>query len=422
MSTTRSFSPPYALACLIPLVLAPSVLVGSAAAADWPGWRGAERDAVVEDFQPPRTWSAKVRRLWTVEVGEGHACPVVSQGKIYQFSRLNDLETISCFNFSGGLVWRKKYPAPYTMSPVARGHGKGPKSTPIIEDGRICTLGISGILGCWSAEDGEMHWRHDFSKQFQSTSPLYGAAMSPIAVEGLMVAHVGGHGDGALCGFDARTGDVRWSWSVEGPAYTSPIVTQLCGVEQLVTQSQDMSLGITAAGKLLWSFPYKTPYTQNIMTPVICEGLVIVSGRKSGVSAYRVTKAGSGMSTEQVWHNNDVSMYMSSPLLVGRRLYGFSEYRSGQLFRLDATTGKLAWRGPGRQGDNAALLKAGDVFLALTTEAELLFFRDDADEYSELARWRVADTPTWAHPVVLGRRVLIKDLNHLSMWTWDEGG
>src|ERR671938_134697 len=147
------------------------------------------------------------------------------------------------------------------MHPAARGHGKGPKSTPVLMSGKVYTLGITGVLSCHDARTGKLLWRKDFSKQYPNTSPLYGTAMSPVVDNGLLIAHVGGHDKGALTAFDAGTGTVKWSYEADGPAYSSPIVVNLAGVRQVVTFTQKEFVGVAAAdGKLLWRLPAKSSY------------------------------------------------------------------------------------------------------------------------------------------------------------------
>src|SRR5262249_26033909 len=152
---------------------------------------------------------------------------------------------VRCLEADGGKeAWRVSYPAPYKMHPAATGHGKGPKATPAVRDGRVYTLGINGVLACWDAADGKELWKKDFKDQFKQTSPLYGAAASPLLVDGLCVVSVGGPGKGALTAFDARSGEVKWSLDGDGPAYSSPVVAELAGVRQIVVQTEQDVLGV----------------------------------------------------------------------------------------------------------------------------------------------------------------------------------
>ena len=118
-------------------------------------------------------------------MGVGHSSPVVVGDRVFQFSRIDDAEVVQALDLaSGKSVWRQSYPAPYTMNMAAMSHGKGPKSTPLVEDGRVFTLGISGILSAFDAASGRLLWRKEFGSQFKETSPLYGVATSPIIDQG----------------------------------------------------------------------------------------------------------------------------------------------------------------------------------------------------------------------------------------------
>src|SRR5213079_2067359 len=211
------------------------VLTATSIAADWPQWRGPNRDGKVADATVPQTWPKTLKEQWKVPVGIGHASPVVANGKIYVFARQGDDEVLLCLNaVTGKEIWRSSQPIAYQMHPAAVGHGKGPKSTPVISNGKVYTFGITGVLSCHDALTGKLKWGREFSKQFPATSPWFGAAMSPVVDNGLLIAHVGGHDKGALMAFDAETGDVKWSNDLDGPAYGSPLVVNLAGVRQVI--------------------------------------------------------------------------------------------------------------------------------------------------------------------------------------------
>ncbi|MGH7534587.1 MAG: PQQ-binding-like beta-propeller repeat protein [Gemmatimonadales bacterium] len=279
------------------------------------------------------------------------------------------------------------------------------------------TLGISGILSCLETDTGRLLWRKDFRGQFRETSPIYGAAMSPVVDGGLLIAHVGGHDDGALTAFDVATGNVKWAWKGDGPGYASPVVADLGGRRQVVTQTQGHVVGVALeGGELLWKIPLRTDYEQNAVTPVIHGQDVIYSGLGKGIHAVRIAKRAGGWVAEPQWENLDLSMYMSSPVLDGDRLYGFSHRQKGQAFCLDARTGKALWTGPGRRGENAALIRGGNELFLLTTDAQLLVARADAAELAPLATYNVAGSPTWAQPVILAGGILVKDAETLALW------
>jgi outer membrane protein assembly factor BamB len=141
---------------------------------------------------------------------------------------------------------------------------------------------------------------------------------------------------------------------------------------------------------------------------------VVYSGLDHPVRAIRVVRGATGWTTEPLWDNPDVAAYMTTPVLEGGRLFGLSHRKKGQLFCLDAATGETAWISEGRLGDNAALVAGGGTVFALTTEADLLVLPQKGDAFAPARRYRVAPSPTWAHPVVTGEGVLVKDRDSLA--------
>jgi outer membrane protein assembly factor BamB len=388
--------------------------------ADWPQWRGPMRDGSLPSFREPKAWPEKLTKRWKIPVGLGHSSPIYAASRIYVFSRQQENEVVSSINPEDGKVlWSQSYAAPYKVNEAAVKHGPGPKSTPTFADGRVYTLGISGILSCFDAATGEVRWRKDFSKQFKHTSPTFGAAMSPVVDGGLLFAHVGGENEGALMAFDAESGEVKWSWTGDGPGYASPVVVAPSGVRQVVTQTQQNVVGVDAAsGELIWQIPFTTPYTQNIVTPVFFRSTLIYSGLSKGTIGATIAKARGQWSTSELWNNQEVSMYMSSPVLAGNLLFGFSQKNKGQFFCLDANTGKTQWVSDPRQGDNAAILQLGGRLLLLKDDAELIVAQVSAKGFEPLRRYTVADSPTWAHPLALENGIVIKDADSLTFWSF----
>jgi outer membrane protein assembly factor BamB len=239
--------------------------------------------------------------------------------------------------------------------------------------------------------------------------------MSPVIDRGLLIAHVGGPDKGALTAFDAATGEVKWAYDADGPAYASPIVVTLVGERQVVTFTQKEFIGVAAAsGKLLWKLPAKSSYDENAVTPVAYKDLLIFSREGKGITAVRLLKQGQEITTQEVWNNLENQLYLSTPVLQGNLLVGMTARNKGQVFAIDADTGKTLWQSAGRMGENMALLNAGKVLLLLTNDARLVVLPSNAKEYKPVAEYTVASSPTWAHPVVMGNRILVKDETTLT--------
>lgn len=402
------------------LVLAVGAITPTAAqkpAGDWPQWRGANRDGAAT-FTVPAAWPDKLNLKWTVEIGTGYAAPIVVGNRVFTFSREGEDEVMRALDAATGkAVWASKYNATYKPNPAATSkHGTGPKSTPTFANGRLYSLGMSGIVTAFDAASGNQVWQ----KPRAAVEPLYHTGMSPLVDRGLVIVHVGGHSNGALTAFDERTGEVKWSWTGDGPAYGSPIVAELGGTRQVITMTQDHLVGVAAAdGRLLWKRPHSTPSTRNAVTPIVHNGIVIVSGLGNPVVGFRVSTKDGQWATEDAWTNRQVSMDMSTGVVIGNSLFGFSPRNAGQFFALDANTGETQWVSEPRIAENAALVRSGDLWFALNTEAELMVARANSKQMEVLKRYTVAASATWAQPVLSGQRVFIKDLSSVSLWTLD---
>jgi outer membrane protein assembly factor BamB len=388
---------------------------GQAPSADWPQWRGPNRDGAVVSFTEPRSWLEQLTRKWRIDVGLGYATPIVIGNRVYMYTRQGDNEVLRALDAeTGAPVWQTRYPAPFTMNPAAASHEKGPKSTPAFANGKLFTLGMSGIVTAFDASNGKQLWQ----KGAPPVGPAYGTAMSPLVDRGLVIVHVGGHNQGALTAFTADTGEVKWSWKGDGPAYGSPIVTEVDGTRQVITLTQENLVGVSAAtGELLWRRPFTTSYSQNAITPLLYGQTVIVSGLEKGVTAFRITKRNGQWVTENVWENPAVSMYMSNAVIVRDTLFGLSHTKSGQFFCLDAKTGKTLWTTRGREATNAAIVRAGDLLFVLKDDAELIVARGSTAGFEPVRRYSVAESATWAQPVISGNRLFVKDVSTLALWT-----
>ena len=400
------------------IVITGLVSVGEAQApsSDWLQWRGPNRDGAVAGFTAPKQWPEALVQRWKMEVGLGYATPLVAGNRVYMFSRLGDNETMSALDAgSGKVLWQTGYPAPFTMHSATVVHGPGPKSTPTLADGKLYSIGMTGVVTAFDAATGKQFWQ----KPGTRVVPIYTShAFSPLADRGLVIFHVGGHDEGALTAFDANTGDVKWRWAGDGPGYGSPIIADLGGTRQIITITQKKLVGVDAAtGTLLWERPFVSGNNTNGVTPVLFGQTIIVSGNGDPTHAIRVSRQNNKWVTETVWENADIPLRFSNGVVAANRFVSLSTRNSGQYFGVDAATGKTLWLSDPRQAGNAALATAGDLIFSLEDDGELVVIRNSPTAFEPLRRYKVADTQTWTQPAISGNRIFVKDVASLTLWT-----
>ncbi len=384
--------------------------------ADWPQWRGPNRDGVIASFTEPGAWPERLTERWKVEIGLGYSTPLVVGNRLYVFSRQGEREVMSALDAdTGKVIWRTGYPAAVSVRGSAAAHGPGPKSTPVYSDGRLHAIGMTGVVTTFDAQTGIQLWQTSPSPVL----PLYrNHAFSPLVDRGLVIFHVGGHDQGALTAFDVGTGEVKWRWAGDGPGYGSPILAELGGTRQIITFTQRKLVGVDAAtGALLWEHPYTPRTVTNSITPILFGQFVIVSSTEEPVTAFTVTRSGSQWVAEKAWENTDVSFRMSNPVIVDDMLFSLSTRNAGQYFGLDARTGKTLWTSEGRQAQNAAIARAGTLLFSLEDDGELLVARSSRTGFMPFRRYKVADSETWAQPAISGSRIFVKDVSTLALWT-----
>jgi outer membrane protein assembly factor BamB len=389
-----------------------------AATSDWPQWRGPDRDGVGRAGRTQAAWPAELTTLWRAPVGSGQSSPVVSDGTVFLFSREGEKEEARAIELKTGKeLWRQGYEALYKVYPGAVSYGSGPKSTPVLHQGRLFTLGISGILTAFDTKDGHVVWQKNFTGRFKETSPPFGASMSPLVVGGLLILHAGGHEGGALMALDPATGAEKWILEGDGPSYSSPILTSFSGKDQLVLQVHRKVLGVDPeSGRALWSFPFVTPCDQNIVTPLRAGDLLIVSSTDTGTQGIRVTRKGEEWSPEVVWRTEEVSMYMSSPVLVNGRVIGLSQRHKGEYFALDPATGAIQWKSAPDQGENASFVLAEGSLLVLQGDGTLLVLPQDGGAFAPSHRYHVGNSATLAHLVPTELGLLVKEEKGLILY------
>jgi outer membrane protein assembly factor BamB len=416
-------------------VLGMLLLASRAPAQDWPQWRGPNRDNHVTGFTAPTMWPKELHKKWSVKVGEGVSSPVLVGDKLYVFGRPdgNSGEEVTlCLDANTGKqIWEHKSPAPDVKGAATRFQVAGTRSTPAVGDGKVCTLGVGGLVTCLDAATGKLVWSKD-----TKSKPLFYTSSSPLISDGMCIFYVG-----ALTAYDLATGEPKWQWKGGQTPYGSPVLMTVDGVKQVVTPTKDTLVGVGLAdGKLLWEV--KLPgfdYTISYGTPIIDGQTVIYAapgkgggmgkggkgkggpakGGKGGgggnMIAYKIEKMGDKFTANDVWKVNECPYMYNTPVLKDSLLFGLSGGKT--FFCMDAKTGKTLWTDTTNRGETGGILNAGSVILALTGTSELVAFEPSSKGYTEVAKYQVSSTPGLAYPIVAGDRIYVKGSDSLSLWT-----
>jgi len=397
------------------LLVAPAV-----SAQEWTQWRGPARDGFVSAKNAPATWPEKLDRAWRVEIGEGYSSPVVSAGRAFVHSRRDPEEVVTAINLADGkVVWEQRYQASFKKNQYAVDMAKGPHATPLVIGDRLFTLGATGVLNAWDTATGRKLWTRDFSPSIDTSKLFYGTAASPLAVNGRLVVEVGSdvHG-GKILGLDPASGATQWEWSGVGPGYASPVVIDAGKQAQIVAMTQEVIVGLDAkSGKELWSVAFPDEWHENIVTPLWTGTHLIVSGTRQGTHAFTIAEQNGKWQATEIWKNPDIAMYMSSPVAADGVVYAHSSKRKGQFVAFDEQTGAIRWATEGREGEHASLLLTPRHVVFLTNGADLIVAKRGTPAFTVERRYEVAESSTFATPVLLGSNILVRDATGLMLLT-----
>jgi outer membrane protein assembly factor BamB len=294
------------------------------------------------------------------------------------------------------------------------GQHPGPRSSPVVAEGKVVTLGVRGALSCLDAADGKLVWRKNDIQGW----PNFFTAMSPLVVNGLCVAQLGSKTNGVIIAYDLSSGAEKWRWTGDGAAYASPVLMSMGDARLIVTQTDKRIVALNAAdGKLAWEAPFvPSGMGINVATPIIDGQTIIYTGLGRGTIAVQLEKQGETFTAKQLWANTELSPRFCTPVLKDGLLFGLSD-KAG-FYCINAKTGQTAWNEANTQrGAFGSILDAGSALIALTPKSHLIVFEPSDKAYTEVASIKVAESATYAHPVLAGDRLFIQDQNSLTLWT-----
>ena len=383
----------------------------TAVAQDWPQWRGPNRDNKVAGFAEPKTWPKDLTKKWTVAVGVGESSPTLVGKKIYVFARQGGNEVTTCLDAeSGKELWQDKYEA-VAVGGAASRH-PGTRSTLAVGEGKVCTLGVGGVVSCLDAATGKLAWRKDTKLKMQ-----FYTSTSPIVAEGKCVVFADG-----LTAYDLASGEVKWKWTDSEAPYGSPVLVTIDDVKQVISPSGKALVGVGLAdGKLLWQVDLASKDYQNNFSTPVCDGrMVFYSMSKGGtMMALKIEKKDDGFKATEVWKKKMAAHQYHTPVFKDGMLIGAS-LAGRTFFCLDAKTGETLWTDKTKLGECGCILDAGPVLFALSSDKDLIVFKASNKAYTEVAKYQVAEAAPWSVPIIAGNRIYVKDAGgSLTLWTID---
>jgi len=384
---------------------------GELAASDregWPQWGGPTRDFHVATEAAP--WpEGGLRIVWRRDLDTGYSSIVASEGILYSVGRRGETERVIALSAETGETrWAYEYAAPLPDW-MRTNHGVGPRSTPLLVDGRLFTVGINGTLLCLEPEGETLLWRKDLVTDLGGSRNNRGYASSPLAVGDLVIVPVGGKGQ-ALVAFRQTDGTVAWKSGDFERGLSSPFLTSLGGRPQVVALLNGAVAGFEpSTGRLLWSHPHGGRGERNVTTPVLGDdGLLFVSSAYGGGSRVLRLEAASGKTdVRELWADEQVRVMFTNALRIGRHVYASSgDFGPVPLTAVAVETGEVAWRD--RSFGRLNMVRLGDRVLVLDEGGSLGLVSLSADGLTVHSRMQLTKDKSWTAPSVVGRRVYVR--------------
>jgi len=401
-----------------------------AAAADWPQFRGPDRDAHATETSgwTGNAWPTK--SLWQADVGHGSSGAIAAGGRVYTMGwqgsgrpKPNTMgkDVVVCLDLKTGKeIWRQSYDAPYQSRTAAGDHRQygGPHSTPTLntETGLLYTLGLDGELRCWNTRDGgKSVWRLALHDWFDiKTRPNvgggqrdFGFTASPLLYGEWVIIEVGDARDGTLAAFDQRTGEMAWQSDYKGPAGHSagPAIVKIDGRDMLALLAlrQLAIIELTPkSGKTYATFDWQTDWSCNIAVPVpVGDGRLLITSEYNH-KRLAMLQVGGGK-VDKVWDNRAYAL-LATPVVIGDRAFTIDN-------TVKCTTlndGKMIWQGGGF-GHGSAIATADDKLIVFG-DGDLALVNPQADTFHELALLsRVVPGTSYPHLAISDGILLCKD-------------
>ncbi len=381
------------------------LLAAVAWGADWPQWRGPNRDGISSETGlldawpkggPPLAWK-------TQGLGEGYSSAAVAAGRLFIQGQQGDEEFVLALDASTGKqIWRA-----HTGIPFKESRGYGPRGTPTVDGDRLYALAADGMLVCLDTATGKRIWGYNMVDHFHAHIPHWGISESPLVEGDRLIVTPGGR-DAAVVALDKMSGKLLWQSQSDSAGYSSPMAFDAGGSRNLVVFTGEAAIGLDlATGKLEWRYERVANRTANIATPIIHNGEIFVSSNY-GTGCVLLKVAGNDAS--EVYFTRDMQNHYSTSVLVGDYLYGFS---SSILTAMKFQTGEVAWRD--RSVGKGSLIYADKHLYLLGEEGVVGLAEATPAGYREIARFEIpkGGFPTWSQPVIANGRLYLREQDNL---------
>jgi hypothetical protein len=382
----------------------PAAAPSAPTTADWPGFRGALRDGIVRGTRIATDWTrSPPEELWRRPIGPAWSSFAVAGDLLYTQEQRGDDEVVACYQVSTCQpVWKHRDATRFWES----NGGAGPRATPTFSDGRVYTLGATGIVNALDAADGSVVWSHNAAADTGVKAPHWGFAGSPLVVGDLVIVAAAGR----LVAYDRAGGERRWLGPETGGGYSSPHLATIDGVPQVLLANGDGAISVLpATGKELWKHAWDS---DGIVQPALtADGNVLLGsgspvGGGVGVRRLAVAQGSGGWTTEERWTSRGLKPHFNDFMIHKDHAFGSD---GGILACIDLAGGKRQWKG-GRYGHGQLILLADqDLLLALSETGELALVAAKPDRFQELARFQAIEGKTWNHPVLVGDILLVRN-------------
>lgn len=369
-------------------------------AADWPCWRGPNRNGTAPDTGINRDWNARPpQELWRIALHDGgFAGPSVADGKVFIVDHEGAEDVVRALDFATGQdIWQTRYP---DLSKPDYGFTR---STPVYDDGRLYVVSYLGRVSCLDASQGAILWSVNMTDEFGGVRPQWGYAMSAL-IDGERVVIVPGGVDAAVAVLNKQTGETIWTGGgSDFPGYSTPVKATIQGVEQYVVFMGKALIGVAAEdGRLLWRHPWETSSDVNAATPIVSGNhIFITSNYNRGCAVIAIEPSGPRV----VWENTGIASHVSTPVYLNGLMFG-SDNRD--LVCLNPNTGEIVWRAPGLEKGGAVGVDGTIIVLAGAT-GELMMF-EAAPEMRELGRFTpLGGKESWTAPIIADGKLIVRN-------------